>query len=345
METSGLLDTAVLSLDRLVANPRLARRLSPELARRFHALPIAEQNGRVTVAMADPDDPEARDAIASALGPASCVVRVDAPTIDALISATWDCGEPPPLRMLVCTYPGPSTAPLCQYSQQLSSLLGARATQVNTLSESRALRAGMGAGQYDLVLFDTARHPLLRRLLTQPIDRTDADQPPHWRGGALPFAVLVASRPRWPLRSILLIIWGDEADEAATDWMLRLARASGCAVTALAVVPQVPAMYGRQPCMTQGLPMVLSTSTPLGHRMRQTARHLVEWEISGTLRLRQGSPDWQIRRELVEGDYDLVVLATKPHRQWLRWLEGDLLDPLLRWTERPVLIATPPTSA
>ena len=51
----------------LAAKPLVARRLPAELARRFHALPIAEDNGRITVAMADPDDVVARQAIASAL--------------------------------------------------------------------------------------------------------------------------------------------------------------------------------------------------------------------------------------------------------------------------------------
>ncbi len=342
MERTCLLETAVLSLDMLVANPRLARRFPPELARRFHALPVAEDNGRVTVAMANPDDREAREAVITVLGPASCVVRVDPATIDALISTVWDGDDPKPARMLICTYPRPSTDLLSEYAGQLANLLRAHLSQLSTLAELRALRTDQGAGQYDLVLFDTPRHPLLRHLLARPIDRQRREQPAQPQEGAAHFAALVAGQPRWPLRSVLLIMWGDEADEAAVDWMLRLARASGSTVTALAVVPQVPAMYGRQACMAQGLPMLLTTSTPMGRRMRQTARNMVEWEIAGTLRLRQGPPDWQIRRELVEGDYDLIIVAAKPRRQWLRWLEGDLLCPLLRWTNRPVLIATPP---
>ena len=48
--------TAYLTLDELTADRELARRLPPDLAWRYHALPLAEDNGRVTVAMADPDD-------------------------------------------------------------------------------------------------------------------------------------------------------------------------------------------------------------------------------------------------------------------------------------------------
>jgi nucleotide-binding universal stress UspA family protein len=342
METTDRLANAVLSLDNLVANPRLARRFPAEFARRFHAVPVAEQDGQVTVAMADPDDQEARAAVLAVLGLASCVVRVDPVTIDALIGAVWNGHDPQRLRMLICTYPRPVAGAFADYAHQLGDLLGARLDRLDTLAELRALRTEAGAAQYDLVLFDTARHPLLHRLLAQRVERPAADRPREPGEQAVPFAALVAGRPCWPIDRILLIVWGDDADEAAIDWMLRLARASGGTVTALAVVPQVPAMYGRPAGMVQGLPMLLTTSTPMGRRMRQTARHLVGWEIPGTLRLRQGSPDWQIRRELVEGDYDLVVLAARPRRHWQRWLEGDLLCPLLRWTDRPVLIATPP---
>jgi hypothetical protein len=77
--------------------------------------------------------------------------------------------------------------------------------------------------------------------------------------------------------------------------------------------------------------------------MREIAQHLAEREIEGTLRLRQGPPEWQIRRELLQGDYDLIVVAALPQRRGLWRLEGDLADSLFLWTDRPVLIAVPTT--
>jgi nucleotide-binding universal stress UspA family protein len=143
------------------------------------------------------------------------------------------------------------------------------------------------------------------------------------------------------VRKILAIISGEEADQAAVDWMIRLARASRSAVTTLAVVPQAPAIYGRNAIEPEGLPTLLTANTPLGRRMSQIAQHLAEWEIEGTLRMRQGPPEWQVRRELIQGDHDLVVVAAMPCGRWLSCLEEDLDNSLFRWTDRPVLIAIP----
>jgi nucleotide-binding universal stress UspA family protein len=142
----------------------------------------------------------------------------------------------------------------------------------------------------------------------------------------------------------LLVLEGAETDCAAVDWVLRLARAGACAVTALAVVPPVPAMYERRAGMDQGLPVLLTAQTPLGRQLRQAARQLVEWEIEGTLRLRQGPPDLQIQRELAEKDYSLIALAAQPGHRWQRWLEGDLVRSLLHRASRPVLVARPKTA-
>jgi nucleotide-binding universal stress UspA family protein len=193
----------------------------------------------------------------------------------------------------------------------------------------------------NLLLFDSTDHPALRLLLANRNTHGVQDRESVHTEGHESVAALIAQEPRWPLQRSLLIISGEEEDEVAVDWMLRLARASHCAVTALAVVPPVPAMYGQRPALVQGLPELLSTNSTLGWRMRNTARLLVEWEIEGTLRLRQGPPDWQIRRELSEEGYDLVVVGTRPRRQWLRWLEGDMLRTLIYSSRQPVLIALP----
>jgi nucleotide-binding universal stress UspA family protein len=155
---------------------------------------------------------------------------------------------------------------------------------------------------------------------------------------------LVAQRPRWPLQQILLVIQGGEADEAAVDWTVRLARESGATVTVLVVVPPVPAMYRGLTRMQQGLAAVLAADTPLGEQVRRVARHLVDWEIDATLRLRQGAPDWQIHEEVAEGDYDLLVVAAQPPGRWVRWLRDDLVCRLLHCIDRPVLIARSTTA-
>ena len=97
-----------LSIDELQADPKLARLLPREVAYRFHALPVAEQGGRITVVMANPEDGEALSAIAGVLGREPCVVQGDAQTIDASLARVWSQVLRTSLTLLVCRAEGPA---------------------------------------------------------------------------------------------------------------------------------------------------------------------------------------------------------------------------------------------
>jgi hypothetical protein len=326
--------TSYLALDRLAANPRLARRLPADLACRFHALPLTEDNGRITVAMADPNDAAARAAIAAALGLESCVVQADLLAIDALLAEIWGRLPTSALDLAVCALSHPVPGELWRYAQALAGLLPARLTCLEAAAWIDASSAEGPCSQHDLLIFGDPEEPLLRRLL-----RSAPGGVPGPQGRGLPLALLAARQPRWPLKSILLLICGEEGDGAALDWVLRLARPGETCVTVLAIVPPLPTMYGQRMQLAHGLPALLTAGSSLGQQMRRVARSLVDREIEGTLRLRQGPPDWQVRRELAVGDHDLIALADRPCHWWQSWLEGDLVGRLLRWVDRPVLIA------
>jgi nucleotide-binding universal stress UspA family protein len=329
-----------LKLDNLAADPELAGRLPPDLAWRYHALPLAEDKGCITVAMAAPEDAEAREAVVAALGPGSYVVKGSAWAIDARLAEIWGNEARRILGLKVCAFPDPLSDELWDYSQALGALLGAHLGRMSKAGDVDALVKQGEHTLCDLVIFGKRCHPLIRRLLL----RSTADGVLASQQNAVPFAVLVAPRPRWPLERILLLICGESADNGAVDWVLRLARPSTAAVTALAVVPPVPAMYHGLYRMEQGVAALLATDTALGRQMHQVARRLAEYKVDGTLRLRQGAPDQQICREVVEGDHDLIVMATRPCRWWLRQLKGDPICSLLNRVDRPVLLAGPTTA-
>jgi nucleotide-binding universal stress UspA family protein len=326
-----------LAFQGVALQPRLARRLPAELARRFHALPLAEDRGRITVAMADPDDPAGREAITAVLGPSACVVRCDAQAIDSLLSRIWENENRQPLRVLTCAPSGTAPPPaMAHYAEALRSLLEARLDCLS-LDESLSCPGGRDiAGEYDLYIVTDPAHPLLPRLLSSPAKLA-------CQAGESNFcqAALVVRQPRWPIARILLVLCGQESDGTAVDWVLHLAHKARSKVTVLAVVPPVPAMYGHRAGIGDGLPGLLTGNSPLGRQMRQVARQLVAWEIDATLRLREGPPELQVRRELAEGDYDLVAVASRPCGPVQRWLKGDEASDALRWTDQPVLITRP----
>lgn len=332
--------TEYLTLDEFTVDTGLARRLSPELAWRYHALPLAEDHGRVTVAMADPDDAEARQAIVAVLGPGSCVVRGSPLTIDVRLAEIWGNEARRPMEMRVATFPEPLPDELWDYARSLSALLGAQLQQTSMAAAASGPEAVGASADCDLVVFAKRGHPLIRRLLSGPTAKRTASS----EQGALPFAILVTQSPRWPLKRILLLVCSERADDAALEWTLRLARSSAAAVTALVVVPPVPLMYRGLAGMEQNLAALLATDTALGKHMRGVAARLSECGIDGTLRLRQGTPDQQIARELADGDHDLVIVASRPCGWWLRQLKGDLICSVLSWVERPLLLAEPTTA-
>jgi len=339
MLATGSGRAAYLALDELAPNPILARRLPADLARRFHALPLAEDNGRITVVMADPKDAVAREAVVSALGSAPCMVQGDLLAIDALLAEVWGGGTNHALDLLLCDSPSPLPDAVQDYALAFGGLLEAPVSRLSRSGDMDTLACESDSVDRDLIIFGEREHPLVHRLLSRQVERPLEDQVAAERQQTTPFAVLVAQKPRWPLKRILLVHCGERGDSAALDWVLPLSRQSGSAVTVLAVVPQVPALCGQRAGMDQGIAALLTSQTPLGRNIKQVTRNLVDWEIECTLRLRQGPRDWQIRCEVMDGEYDLIVLADPPYRCGRRWLEGDLASAVLRLTNRPLLVA------
>jgi nucleotide-binding universal stress UspA family protein len=276
----------------------------------------------------------------TALGMEPCVFRGDPATVDAFSAEVWPEEIYRPLRLLVCPQASSIAGEVWAYAEAVGELLGAHISYFHTSAGTGvaldALVEEVGRADYDLVIFGERDQSLAERLLLGRADCRATEQ--------VSTSLLIARRPRWPLRRVLLIIQGEEGDDVVVDWIVRLARPSDAAVTILTIVPPVPAMYHSMARMQQGLMAVLASDSTLGRQMRRATQQLADWEVKSTLRLCQGPPEWLIHREMVQGDYDLVAVAAERHCRWLRWLLGELVAPVLRWADRPVLI-TRPTAA
>ncbi len=235
-------------------------------------------------------------------------------------------------RVLVVAFPQPISGQVWEYVQGVGRLLEADVNHVETADEFEAL-CGASDGP-TLIVLGSQDHPVLGRLLAKQADPISVGEQTDAR-----WTALVAQQPRWPLANLLLILCGEETDKAAVEWTVRLACPAGSAVTVLAVVAPVPFVESWRGCMDKGLPALLTTDTALGRWMQHVAGHLVEKGIPGTLRLRQGPPGQQIHQEVIEGGYDLIVMAAAPCHRWQRWFKEDWPGSLFRWANRPVLVA------
>ena len=324
-----------LTLDKLIVNRKVARRLSPALAFRYHAIPVGKANGSITVAMANPYDHTACEEIAEALAAELFVVQGDPVAIDEQLIELWPAEASHRLRFLVSHRDSPIAEEIQAYARYLGDLLKAQLTDSMGADRPETTfdeLAEDAKHNINLVIFGEPCQSLIGKLVTGPAGCRAAEH--------IPTSILITRCPRWPLRKILLITRGQGLDNVAVDWIIRLAQPSGAAVTVLAIQPPLSGPDSRA-MAGGGVSDWLTTDTPLGQQLRRIAQQLVNWEIEGKLRFRQGPPDWQIKSEVNEGEYDLVVLAADPEDWWTRRILGRLVGPLLHWIDRPVLVAKP----
>jgi nucleotide-binding universal stress UspA family protein len=311
-------------------DPEVARRLPSALAFRYLALPIAEESGRVTVLIADPYNQEAVGAIAAALHHQPYFVKGAPASINHLLLQIWPGPEPALMRLLVATRPGPVAAPFRAYVQRLGNLLNSQIIYLPLTEKEDVLEAlGQQANQpTDLVAWQEPTRSWLSQFfhssLAQELIRH------------IPTSILLARQPRWPLRHLLLVIKGDEGEEAALSWILRLAQPVKTTVTLLAVTPAHPWLYNREGRALQGLAALLEPDTPLAQQARQMAQQITQAGLQGELRLRQGPPAEQIKQEITASDPDLVIAVSRPEppSSW----SGDPAASLLRSISRPLLL-------
>lgn len=120
-----------LTLAGLTVNLSLVRRPALVVACRYHALPVVEANGCITVAMADSDDPVAQEAMVSALNAPSHVATGNPTTIDALFTEFGpDLLHRSP-RLLNCTHASPVDDEVSAFVLATGDLLDARVGHIS----------------------------------------------------------------------------------------------------------------------------------------------------------------------------------------------------------------------
>ncbi len=328
--------TSLLELKKIRKNSRLMRLLPADIARQYHALPISTDGSRITIAMAHPEDAVACEVVTSAIGTPACMVKGDRQEIDQMLSAVWPQHPSPPLRLLLWNLSSDVGKDIQLYTRQFAELLHADLKEVNTpWLGVKSFDAIIGEAEEfhpDLIVFQIVNFPWVKRLLVDIAVNKLIDR--------LSSSILVVKNPRWPLKKILFaILDGHELNESAVDWVIRLAHCSHAGVTIMPLVPPVPEMYGQ--FIRNSLPDLLTSSDPLGEKMRKIADRMATEEIEGTFNLRNGPPLEQLRSEVVETDTDMLVIAAEPQSHVWRWIVGELVNDLFVWCDRPLLILKP----
>lgn len=250
----------------------------------------------------------------------------DPKIIDQWPTVSWSQEYPPSPRLLVCSQASPVANIIQAYAGYLCDLFDGEISSFDKEANTRACfdrlinKTKYG---YDLVIFGESRQSLLSRLVAGSAGRKAVEQ--------IPASVLLARNPRWPIKQILLITRGQSIDEVAVDWALKVAQPGDSRVSVWSVAAlNDPAIY---------TPPDAFAETTLGRQIDRLTRSLPHHNPAEVLRLHRGEAEWQIRREITGHEYDLVVVAADPTDWWQRRLLGELVNPLLEWLDRPILIA------
>ena len=330
-------ETYFLDINELKANSRFAKLLPSDLAHRYHAVPVAGNGNKITVAMADPSDAEAREAILTTMGHSTCLVRGNAQAIDNLLSEFWDEVDFTSPSLLYWSPINSMAAEIESYAQSLATLLNIRLDHFETPETGNQayleLISEVEQNMVDIVILCGIEEPGLRSQIKRLSAFNLVDR--------FPVSLLVVQKLRWPLSSILLILRNEASDESAIDWTVRIAQPSSAEVAILPLTFTPPAKNDQYPSSRSSIATMLTTNCSLGKKLRLVAHRLVDSEINGTIVLRHEIPFRQIRFELMEKNYDLVVIASELHNQRCSRVPEELIKPLLSCTERPVLITKP----
>jgi nucleotide-binding universal stress UspA family protein len=200
------------------------------------------------------------------------------------------------------------------------------------------LEGGSFAGnESDLLLLESPRISLFQRFMMT--------FKPQLRPAALRIdnqtrSVLYLRSPRWPIKSILLVIRGRLEDEIAIAWMLRIAIASQARVMVLGIIPDIPALYNRYGFISTRFEDLIEVDSITGYQLRGLLKMMAKFGIDGEFHLVQTAPNQQILDIARATKSDLIIIAAESRGKLMRKWLGELVRPLLHQAEWPVLVAS-----
>jgi nucleotide-binding universal stress UspA family protein len=265
----------LLSIRDIPIDPAVARRLPRGLAEYYTALPVGEDRGRLTVAMALPEDSKPVALLESLLRTPIVPVQTATHEVRAAIRHVWQNDNDAGSRILCCG----GVPPLARL---FAASLGA---ELVPAGDADPLAAALRGG--------------LLLTVTAPGDPVHMAR---WVRAA-PGALLFAGETERPIQRIVVVLRGHAPDEQALRFVLPLARVCGAAITLIGIGDGAGA----------GLAGWLLPGARAREQFFACADLLYQTGLAGSLKLREGEPAAQIAQELAGSNCDLLVMAAEAH--------------------------------
>lgn len=184
-------------------------------------------------------------------------------------------------------------------------------------------------GDYDVVLITVSR--LGDQAQTSSIHKALLNK--------LPCCLFVAKNPRATINRILICTGGLQMAEILIQVGAKFAKSFAADVTLFHVAANVPSMYTGLETIEETLIELLETDTPVARHLRKGAEILAENEIEAELKLRHGSPVYEIVREIDLHSHDMVVIGASGADTMLKeWFYSNITQGIVDAVGVPVLV-------
>jgi hypothetical protein len=282
-----------LSLDRINIDENVARRLPRRLAYYHLALPIAEDDDSISVAMAYPDNRTVIQLIETVLNSSIIPVYSAADQIRERLNHVWGIESAEPLpRILAWSDSAEREAWTRAYAEQFAPLLTA-AVEYSEDAPDSDFAHFIENGNYSLIVCspsDEALPALLRHKARS--------------------SLLLVRGAFQPLRDVLVVLRGHAPDEDVLNRIVPLAMLRQARVTVLAVAPSGNG-GGRRNLMANQFAALLSQDTQQGLHLAACMQRLDRAGIKGQVRVRQGIPEMEIADEVALNRYSMIAIAAE----------------------------------
>lgn len=275
-------------LTRIKLDPELLARVPLVLCRYHQVLPLAREDGRVSVAMVYPRNIAARDMLTSLLEAEIVPVQISEhafqEALQRLVALTTAATDDQPHILLHA--PGVAAdSLLMRLSRAVAAEVGGDCACIESPEVSVAATLAVASASHS-------------RLVAVPMMDAVA-----W-GDLLqrtPTSLLLAATDDAPITQILVVLRGHGADMQALSWAAAIAVAESADMTLL-VLPETP---------TTDLQSLLDPESQAGRHVAAAVKLVMSQGIEPRLRLRQGDCIRQIVEEVATHRYDMVALCAE----------------------------------
>lgn len=276
-----------LALKDITIDLKLVGRVPSYLAYYHLAIPIAEENNRVTMVMAYPDNPNVIKLFANLFGAEIFPVRGNDAEIRSTLEILYPHAEQASAKRFLCWSHTEPTQSL-HYVQNMAMAFQAEALNASHNSLESLLNIAREGGYFRLIAVDVAEAAPAKILLQE---------------GRSSLLLLRGQYP--PPQHILIALQGHSPDHEAIQTGLTLAQHFGASITLLGIAAP---MKRHQ---IQGIATLLDPAEKAGQHLQNCMEQLQGAGGEHFLKLRQGIPAEQVALEFTGGGYDLMLIPVE----------------------------------